>query len=97
MIDPNLLDRLSTLLGRTCLHRGQPWRLIDLLPEEGLLVLESAEERPAIQLNQFGRASHRAPDLCQIQVLAGDSEALSQELEELLGVLRRDLSVSDRD
>ena len=88
MIDPHLIDRLSTLLGRTCLHRGQPWRLIDLLPEEGLLVLESAEDRPAIQLDQFGRASHRAPEIRQIPVLAGDSEALSQELEELLGVLR---------
>lgn len=90
MIDPELFERLSTLLGRTCLRRGQPWRLVDLLPGEGLLVLESAEQRPPIQLDQFGRASHRAPDLWQIPVLDGDGESLSQELEELLRDLTRD-------
>ena len=90
MIDPHLFQHLSTLIGRTCLHRGQTWRFVDLLPREGLLVLESAEQRPGIQLDQFGRASHRAPDLWQVPVLDADGETPSQELEGLL----RDLAGS---
>lgn len=96
MIDPELVERLSALLGRTCLHRGQSWRLVDLLPREGLLVLESVEQRPAIQLDQFGRASYRAPDLCQVPLLEGEGEALSLELEELLQDLPWDRILSNQ-
>lgn len=92
MIDPKLFERLSSLLGRTCLHQGRSWRLIDLLPWEGLLVLESVEQQPGIQLDQFGRASHRAPDLCQVPVLAGEGSELSEQLQTLL----RDLSWDPR-
>jgi hypothetical protein len=94
MIDPHLHKRLSRLLGCTCLHRGQSWRLLDLLPQEGLLVLESAEPRPGIQLDQFGRASYRAPDLHQVPLFSKGGDALSAELEELLLHLPRDQAPS---
>lgn len=84
MIDPQLIERLTSLLGRECRHQGQPYRLVDLLPAEGLLVLESAEARPAIQLDQFGRPSYRAPDLHPIPILTADGTGMSQELEHLI-------------
>jgi hypothetical protein len=96
MIEPKLFERLSPLLGRTCLHRGRWWRLIDLLPGEGLLVLESVEQQAGIQLDQYGRASHRAPDLCQVPVLAGEGSALSEQIQTLLQNLGGD-SIGDGD
>ncbi|MGE5154686.1 MAG: hypothetical protein ACM3ST_11800 [Bdellovibrio bacteriovorus] len=84
MIDPHLHQRLSRLLGHACLHRGRTWRLLDLLPQEGVLVLECTDGGTGIQLDQFGRASHRAPDLHQVPLLSEDRDAPSHELEELL-------------
>lgn len=87
MFSPELNDRLTGLLGRTWRHQGQCWRIIDLLPEAGLLVLESADGLPAIQLDQFGRASHRANELRQIPLfdpgggLSIDLQALLEDLD----------------
>lgn len=86
MLHPELTHRLTRLLGRTWRHQGQCWRIFDLLPEAGLLVLESADGLPAIQLDQFGRASHRANELLQIP-LFGPGGELSNDLQALLGDL----------
>ncbi len=84
MIDPRLLDRVSGLLGRQCLYEGESCRVIDLLPAEGVLALETSSVRPGIQLDQFGRASHRAPAIRQIRILGPDGQGLSAEIEQLL-------------
>lgn len=79
MIDPELIRTLESLIGRHCLHDGQSCRILDLLPGEGLLVVETLGTLPAIQLDQYGRASHRAPTVQQIPILApggGLSEAM---------------------
>lgn len=81
MIPDALKDQLAVLLGRTWRDGDASWRLIDLLPEAGLLVLESTDERPAIQLDQFGRPSYRAPQLRQVPILAPDGGRPSAELE----------------
>ena len=90
MIDPILLQRLRALLGRECLHQGETCRVIDLLPLEGMLVLESSSARPGIQLDQFGRASHRAPAISQIGILGPDGKGLSDELRQLVDGLTDD-------
>jgi hypothetical protein len=87
MIPDALKDQLATLLGRIWREGDESWRLIALLPEAGLLVLESTEDRPAIQLDQFGRASHRAPELRQVSIYAPDGGALSAELGAILADL----------
>jgi len=87
MLHRELNNRLTGLLGRTWLDRGQRWRIIDLLPEAGLLVLEAVEGQSGIQLDQFGRASHRAPNLRQIPLLDPGGGGLSADLEQLLGDL----------
>lgn len=86
MLCPELNDRLTGLLGRTWHRQGHAWRIFDLLPEAGLLVLESADGLPAIQLDQFGRASHRANELRQIPLFDAGG-GLSNELQALLGDL----------
>jgi len=86
MLCLELNDQLTGLLGRTWRRQGHYWRIIDLLPEAGLLVLESADGLPAIQLDQFGRASHRANELRQIPLFDARG-GLSNDLQALLGDL----------
>ena len=84
MSDLALHERLAALLGRTWRQGDRAWRLIDLLPEAGLLVLESVEAPPGIQLDQFGRPSHRAPDLRQIPIVESRAGGPGEEIEALL-------------
>lgn len=78
------VQALEALLGRECRYLGRRWRIIDLLFEEGALVLESVEGQPGIQLDQFGRASYRAPDLLQISILELGDEGLPNDLRGLV-------------
>lgn len=87
MIPNELKEQLAALLGRTWRDGHVSWRIIALLPETGLLVLESADGPSAIQLDQFGRASHRAPELREIAIFAPDGLGPSAELGAVLADL----------
>jgi hypothetical protein len=90
-IDAELLQRLRALLGQRCEHDGQVWRLIDVLAGEGLLVLESDLARPPIQIDQYGRASHRANAIHQIRILDPVKGGLTLEMKDLLACLQSTL------
>ena len=90
-IDTAFLQRLRTLLGHRCEQDGQVWRLIDILPGEGLAVLESDLARPPIQMDQYGRASHRANAILQVRILDPKSGELSIEMQDLLECLQSTL------
>jgi hypothetical protein len=79
MIDPELIRTLQSLIGRPCRHDGRPCRILDLLPAQGMLLVETLGAVPEIQLDQYGRASHRAPAVLEVPILApggGLSDAL---------------------
>jgi hypothetical protein len=86
-LDTALMQRLRSLLGHRCEHQGQVWRLIDILPGEGLAVLESDLARPPIQMDQYGRASHRANAILQIRILDPVEGVLTLEMQDLLDCL----------
>ena len=90
-IDAALLQRLRTLLGHRCELDGQVWRLIDIVPGEGLVVLESDLARPPIQMDQYGRASHRANAILQVRILDPVEGALTREMRDLLECLQSTL------
>lgn len=90
-IDAELLQRLRALLGHRCEHDGQVWRLIDVLPGEGLVVLESDLARPPIQMDQYGRASHRANAISQVRILDPVEGGLTLEMQDLLDCLQSTL------
>ena len=90
-IDPALIQRLRMLIGHRCEHDGQVWRLIDILPGEGLAVLESDLARPPIQMDQYGRASHRANAIIQVRILDPVESALTLEMQDLLDCLQSTL------
>ena len=75
------------LIGRTCQYAGQPCRLVEILAEEGLVVLEVKEALPPIQRDLYGRPSFRAPEILQIPILSPEGESYSEELLTLLAAL----------
>jgi hypothetical protein len=87
-IDADLTAQLRSLIGQRCEHEGTVWRLIDILPGDGLLVLESDLQRPPIQMDQYGRASHRANAILQIRILDPATGGLTIETQDLVECLR---------
>ncbi|HSO83555.1 hypothetical protein [Thiocapsa sp.] len=90
-IDTALLQQVRSLLGHRCEHDGQVWRLIDILPGEGLVVLESDLASPPIQMDQYGRASHRANAILQVRILDPVEGEITLEMQELLECLQSTL------
>jgi hypothetical protein len=71
--DAGFLLRLRSLIGRECEHLGKRCRLIEIMADEGTLILEAREHLPPIQTDQYGQASYRANDLMQVPIYDGDN------------------------
>jgi hypothetical protein len=78
--DHPIFNRFRAHLGRECLLRGRSWRLVELLPTEGKLVLESRDDQPPIQPDQYGNATHRAPEHLELSLITQDGEPSSAAL-----------------
>jgi hypothetical protein len=87
MTDDGFLDRLRGLIGRDCEYLGVHCRLVEVLAEEGTLVLERRGGLPAIQPDQYGRASHRGNEVIQIPIFGADRDRFSDELLDLMACL----------
>ena len=85
--DSSFMQRLRRLIGRDCRYLGRRCRLVEILPDEGILVLEVREGIPPIQLDQYGQAAYRANEVTQIPIFGADPEDLSDDLLELLAHL----------
>jgi hypothetical protein len=82
--DSAFIKRLRRLLGRECTYLGQRCRLVEILGDEGSLVLESREEIPPIQTDQYGHPNFRANEVIQVPIFGTDRQRLSDELLDLL-------------
>jgi hypothetical protein len=78
------LQSLRRLIGRDCDYLGRGCRLIEVLGEEGLLVLETRERLPPIQTDQYGQPAYRGNDILQIPIFDAKGEGLSEDLVDLL-------------
>ncbi len=87
MNEETLIARLRALLGSRCRHRGGNCRLVDLLPAEGILVLECEDREPLILADQYGRPSYRANELLQIAIFDGSRDLPSAQIDDLLADL----------
>jgi hypothetical protein len=76
--------RMRKLIGQRCLHLGHRCVLVEVLADEGSLVLRCEEGVPPIQSDQFGRALRRAVETRQVPVLQPDGEQLTPEVLDLL-------------
>ncbi|MEA3275929.1 MAG: hypothetical protein U9Q81_11675 [Pseudomonadota bacterium] len=87
MDDANFLQRLSKLIGRDCRYLGKRCRLIEILADEGTLVLETREQVPPIQIDQYGQPVFRANEVVQIPIFGADPDQFSDELMDVLACL----------
>ena len=86
--DPGLVQRLRNLVGRDCEYLGRHCRLVEILADEGTLVLETREAMPPIQEDQYGQAAFRATEMVQIPILSSDGEQYSDEMMHLLECIK---------
>ncbi len=84
MDDSILTERIRSLVGSHFNYLGKTWLLIEVLADEGKLVLADAAENAAIQVDQYGQPLRRAPETCLIPLFDADSGAYSEELLEIL-------------
>jgi len=87
MNDRRFLDRLRRLIGRDCNYFGRSCRLIEILPDQDLLVLEHRETIPPIQTDQYGQASFRGNEMIHIPIHGRDGDNFSEEMMDLLTCL----------
>ncbi len=78
------MRRLRTRIGTECIFRGRRYRLIEVLADDGTLVLETRGGLPPIQTDQYGQALYRSNDITQVPIFGGDRDGMSAELTELL-------------
>jgi hypothetical protein len=78
---------LRRLIGRECRYLGRRCRLIEVLGDEGVVVLEMHEETPPIQTDQYGHPVSRANELLQVPIAGSDPGELSDELLDLLSLI----------
>ena len=84
MNDSGFMQRLRRLIGRDCRYLGQSCRLVEILADEGTLVLEARGGTPPIQTDLYGQAAYRANEVMLIPIFGEDRENISDDLLELL-------------
>jgi len=85
--DPGLLARLRKLIGRECVFLGKTCRLVEVLADQGVIILEARERLPPIQTNQYGQAAFRANDTLQVRIFGPDRSSFSEEMMDLFASL----------
>lgn len=81
------IDRLRSLIGRECTHEGRRCRILDLLPRDNLLILQSEHGQPEIQLDQYGQAGSRGQEIHEIPLFKLDGVTPTDGLKAVLSCL----------
>lgn len=95
MSDQGILQRLRKLVGRDCRYLGKNRRLVEVLADDGFLVLETRELLPPIQRDQYGQAAYRGNDLTQIPIFGPDGASFSEEMMDLFTALSAGAQTKD--
>lgn len=66
-------SQLRSLIGRTTVHHGDRWLVIDYQPDGPSLVLENTRKH-AIQADQYGNGRRRAPLIEAVPVVGRNGE-----------------------
>lgn len=71
-----LLQRLRSLIGSRVRLHGDPFQVIEVLPEGPALVLQALDAAHVIQANAQGEASRRVPRLVELNARLGGEDTL---------------------
>jgi hypothetical protein len=85
--DQGIMLRLRKLIGRDCEYLGTRCRLVEILADEEVLILEAREHVPPIQMDQYGQAAYRGNDLVQVPIFRRDGTSFSEEIIDLFASL----------
>jgi hypothetical protein len=85
--EAEFLRRLRGLIGRECTHMGRSCRLVEILADEGALVMETRERTPPIQMDQYGQPTCRGNEIVQIPIFGRNTDELSEDLMDILACL----------
>jgi len=77
-----MLARMRALIGERFDYLGARWTLVEVLTDEGQLVLRCGQPG-AIQVDQYGQANRRADETLLVPVF-GPGDELAAELSDLL-------------
>lgn len=72
----NLLFRLRTLIGQRVRLHGEPFQVIEILPEGPVVVLQDLTSEAVIQANAQGEASRLAPRIVEVPAWLGGERTL---------------------
>lgn len=86
-IDRRFLERLQRLIGRDCSYLGRRCSVVDILWDEGALILQGREQLPPIQTDQYGQATSRSNELLQVPIFDKEGTAFSDEIMDLFSSL----------
>jgi hypothetical protein len=89
-IDQEVLRRLRNLIGRDCAYLGRRCLIIDVVSEEGALILQTREGPPPIQVDQYGHPTNRANELLQVPIYGSGESWYSEEILDLFASLDED-------
>lgn len=89
MGDQDWLKRMRGKIGQDCQYLGMRCTLVEVLVEEGLLVLRppGIGVLTPIQLDQFGQPRRRVLEMLQVPLFSDTGTGLSEEAQGLLRAL----------
>ena len=84
-LDDNLLlERMRSLIGSHFTYLQRDWILVEVLRDEGELILSALQGSAPIQPDQYGQPSRRVTENLSISVFSEDGESLSEDVMMLL-------------
>lgn len=84
MDDQDFIQRIRPLIGKHFMHLGREWQMIEVLSDEGAVVLADPSNNAVIQTNLFGEPSRKGPETVLVPLYGSSHNTLSEELIELL-------------
>ncbi|MET0048015.1 MAG: hypothetical protein ABW066_09545 [Sedimenticola sp.] len=87
MNEDQLIERLRHLIGNRVRYLEQEWILLDILADEGSLILSSQEQDAPIQTDQYGQPTRRSPETLLVPLFDAESESYSEEAMEIFSNL----------
>ena len=84
---PTSLSQLRQLIGARVRYLEELWKIIEILDDGPILILESLERR-VVQQNQYGEGHRRVPHRVSIPVFNPDKQSLNPDFRAL--TIKRD-------
>lgn len=75
------------MIGNHVHYLEQDWVLIDVLADEGAIILSSLERDAPIQPDQYGQPARRSPETLLVPLFDSNTEAYTEEAMEIFSNL----------